>query len=50
MDETGRALVEAAERGEAIPRVQVALGSALATGLPIAHDEYAELQPASDRG
>jgi hypothetical protein len=44
VDATLGALVQAAERGDDVPRVQVALGSALVTGIPISHAEYAELQ------
>lgn len=49
MDETLKALVEAAERGENAPHVQIALGSGLVSGLPIPHAEYVELQQQSIR-
>ena len=49
MDETLKALVEAAERGENVPHVQIALGSGLVSGLPIPHAEYVELQQQSIR-
>jgi hypothetical protein len=44
MDPTLKALIEAAERGEDVPRVQVVLGAGLVSGVPIPHAEYAELQ------
>lgn len=44
MDTTLQALVEAAERGDDVPRVSVAVGSGVVSGIPIPHSEYAELQ------
>src|SRR3954451_11294936 len=49
MDATLKGLVEAAERGEKVPHVQVALGSGLVSGLPIPHAEYIKLQRQSIR-
>ena len=49
MDATLTALVDAAERGDRVPHVQVALGSGMVSGLPISHAEYVELQQQSIR-
>jgi hypothetical protein len=47
VDATLQALVEATERGEEVPRVQVSLGNGLVSGQPIPHAEYSELQQQS---
>lgn len=49
MDATLKALVDAAERGEKAPHVQVVLGTGLVSGLPIPHSEYMEHQRQSIR-